>query len=115
MGTGCRLRTRSLLFDPRSARDDRSGGHRTRTRREPGGLAGALWQSTTERFRSRSERAFVNIAGVSFVSAALIAVEAVETTLVGAAIVNVVLVFGIIGLPSLTGRLELFEAATPTD
>jgi len=80
-----------------------------------GGLAGALWQSTTERFRSRSERAFVNIAGVSFVSAALIAVEAVETTLVGAAIVNVVLVFGIIGLPSLTGRLELFEAATATD
>ncbi|MFC7196019.1 phosphatase PAP2 family protein [Halosimplex aquaticum] len=80
-----------------------------------GGLAGALWRTRAERFRSRAERALVNVAGVGFVGGALIVVEAVETQLLVASVANAALAFGIVALPSVVGRFERLQRATAAD
>ncbi|WP_415382273.1 phosphatase PAP2 family protein [Halosimplex sp. TS25] len=80
-----------------------------------GGLAGALWQTSAERFRSRAERAMVNVAGVGFVGVALIVVEAIETQLAVASVANAALAFGIVALPSIVGRFERLQRTTATD
>lgn len=80
-----------------------------------GGLAGAVWRTRAERFRSRAERAFVNVAGVGFVGVSLIAIEAVEARLILAALINAALAFDIVALPSLVGRFEPLQRATAAD
>ncbi|WP_459191413.1 phosphatase PAP2 family protein [Halosimplex sp. J119] len=80
-----------------------------------GGLAGSLWRTGAARFRSRTERAFVNVAGVGFVGVSLIAIEAVDTRLIVAAAGNAALAFGIVALPSLVGRFDRLNRATATD
>jgi membrane-associated phospholipid phosphatase len=80
-----------------------------------GGLTGAVWRSGVARFRSRAERAFVNVAGVGFVGVSLIAIEAVETQLIVATVGNAALAFGIVALPSLVGRFDRLNPATVTD
>ncbi|WP_436924152.1 phosphatase PAP2 family protein [Halosimplex amylolyticum] len=80
-----------------------------------GGLVGAIWRSRAERFRSRAERATVNVVGVGFVGGALIVVEAVETQLIVASVANAALAFGIVALPSIVGRFERLQPGTAAD
>jgi len=80
-----------------------------------GGLAGSLWRTRAERFRSRAERAAVTVGGVAFVGAAIAVVETVEPLVVPTAVANAALVFGVVALPSLVGRFGYFGTTTATD
>jgi len=80
-----------------------------------GGLAGSLWRTRAERFRSRVERAAVTVGGVAFVGAAIAVVETVEPLVVPAAVANAALVFGVVSLPSLVGRFDGLGSAAAAD
>ncbi|PSP71472.1 phosphoesterase PA-phosphatase [Halobacteriales archaeon QH_8_67_27] len=80
-----------------------------------GGLAATLWRTRSERFRSRAERALVNVAGMGFVGLAILVAETVETMLVATAAVNLALAFVIVALPSLVGRLDGLPGMTVTE
>mgnify|MGYP000386108616 FL=1 len=80
-----------------------------------GGLAGSLWRTRAERFRSGIERAAVTACGVAFVGAAIAVVETVEPRLVATAVANAGLVVGIVALPSLVGRFDGVGSSTAAD
>jgi membrane-associated phospholipid phosphatase len=80
-----------------------------------GGLAATLWRTRSERFRSRAERALVNVAGMGFVGLAILVAETVETMLVATTAVNLALAFVIVALPSLVGRLDGLPGMTVTE
>ncbi|ELZ24925.1 phosphoesterase PA-phosphatase-like protein [Halosimplex carlsbadense 2-9-1] len=80
-----------------------------------GGLAGSLWRTRAERFRSRVERAAVTVGGVAFVAVAIAVVETVEPALVPTAVANAGLVVGIVALPALVGRFDGFGSASAAD
>jgi membrane-associated phospholipid phosphatase len=71
-----------------------------------GGLAGSLWRTRAERFRSRTERAALTAGGVAFVAVAIVVVETVEPALIPTAVANLGLVVGIVALPALVGRFD---------
>ncbi|QPV62562.1 phosphatase PAP2 family protein [Halosimplex litoreum] len=80
-----------------------------------GGLAGALWRTRAERFRSWTERAALTGGGVAFLVAAIVVVETVEPALIPTAVANLGLVVGIVALPALVGRFDGFEGTSTGD
>jgi membrane-associated phospholipid phosphatase len=79
-----------------------------------GGLVGTLARSPAPPFRTTAERVAVSAVGTLFVGAAVLIAETVVGLLAVTVLVNIALVVGIVLLPGLVGRFDALGPASRT-